>query len=113
MSRKNFLIMLFILEFSGAAWAVPPSKIELSYDPEKKNLHIEVDHVTRKNRKHYIRYINVYQNDAEVKSFHYVVQEQSSSVAEDLFLEANKADVVRVKAQCTESGPKEEALVIP
>ena len=110
---KKILIFIFILGLESLAFAIPPSKIDLRYDAEKKNLHIAVNHVTQRNRQHYIRYITVYKNDKEVKSFHYVAQEKPSGVAEDLALEAVKGDVLRVKTQCTESGPKEETLTIP
>ncbi|OGX24937.1 MAG: hypothetical protein A2787_03165 [Omnitrophica WOR_2 bacterium RIFCSPHIGHO2_01_FULL_48_9] len=113
MKYLKFFILLAILSTAGTSWAIPASKIELSYDPGKKILHTKVSHVTQRNRKHYIRSIIVYKNDQEVKSLHYVVQEKSSGVEEDIPLEANKDEVIRVKAQCTESGPKEETLVIP
>lgn len=98
---------------TGRAMARPPAEINLSYDTEKKNLHIEARHVTSNSRKHFIRRVVVYKNGEEIEKRFYVQQTTAAMLIEDLALEAVPGDVLRVEAVCNEAGRKETTLVIP
>lgn len=98
---------------TGRAMARPPTEINLSYDTEKRNLHIEARHVTKNPRKHFIRRVIVYRNDEGVEKRFYVQQTTATMFIEDLALEAFPGDVLRVEAVCNEVGRKETTLVIP
>lgn len=95
------------------SWARLPSKIAMSYDAQGKNLHLEIEHVTKNPRGHFIRNVVIYKNDVEIKKSLHVQQTSHSSLVEDVALEAVSGDVIRVKARCNEAGYKEETLVIP
>jgi len=107
----SFLFSLLLLQSS--AWAHPPAHIGLVYNQEEGNLHIELGHVTKNLRKHYIRKLFICKNDVEVKNFLYVHQATSALLVEDVSLEAVAGDVFRVKAVCRESGYKDATLVVP
>ncbi len=95
------------------AAARPPSAVDLSYDTEKKDLHIEVHHVASNPRKHFIRKLSIDKNGQEVDSRSYAKQTTATMLIEDVPLEAVTGDVVRVEAICSEAGRKEATLVVP
>ena len=97
----------------GQATANPPSEVILTYDPAKKNFHVEADHVTKNPRKHFIRKLFIDKNGIEVDSRSYVQQTTTTMLIVDIPLEAVTGDVLRVEAVCNEAGRKEATLVIP
>ncbi len=105
--------IVFLCAMSERAMARPPTAINLSYDLEKRNLHIEAEHVTKNPRKHFIRQIIVYKNDVRVEKRFYVQQTSASMLTEDFALEAASTDALRVEVVCNEAGRKEATLVIP
>lgn len=102
-----------ILCLPSFSWARLPSKIDMSYDAQEKNLHLEIEHVTKNPRAHFIRNIVIYKNDVEIKKSLHVQQTSHAMLVEDAALEAASGDVIRVKARCNEAGYKEETFVIP
>ena len=115
MNNKKIVIINFVLLFYvllGQALAHAPSKIDLTYDADKKVLHLEMTHVSTNLLKHYIRKIIIYKNEEEVQNIYLVKQTTASTVVEDVPLEAKDGDVIRVKAICAEAGYKEESLTI-
>lgn len=105
--------IIFLCGMNERAMAHPPTEINLSYDLEKKNLHVEARHVARNPRKHFIRKIVVYQNDVEAAKRFYAWQTSASMLSADVALEAVTGDVLRVEAVCSEAGRKETTSVIP
>ena len=100
----------------GLAWkgeANSPTKIQLTYDKEKKLLHVVVKHVAHNMRKHYIRKINVSRNDEVPVPYHFAKQTSADELIADVPLEAVANDVIKVKAICSEAGNAEESLVLP
>ncbi len=111
--RVLALAMIVFGGMTGRAMARPPTEINLSYDAEAGNLHIEARHVTNNTRKHFIRKVIVYNNDEKVAERSYVQQTTASMLIEDFALEAFPGDILRVEAVCNEVGRKETTLVIP
>ena len=110
---KTMITAVVILFFCSVyAYAHPPSEIALTYDPDTKMLHIDIKHVSDSLRKHHIRKLIIYKNDAEFKSFSYVTQ-KPPGLEEDALLDAEPGDTIRVKAVCSEAGSQEATLVIP
>ena len=107
------LMIIVFWGMTGRALARPPTELNLSYDTEKKNLHIEARHVTSGSRKDFIRRVVVYKNNKEVEKRLYVKQTTASMLIEDVALEAGTGDVLRVEAVCNDVGRKETTLVIP
>ena len=104
---------LFIFCVVNAAWATPPSSIDLSYDPENKNLHIEIAHASHDPRAHHIRKVEVTRNDDKPIDLYFATQTTPAMLTTDVPLEAKEGDTIRVVAICSEAGRKEETLVIP
>lgn len=112
--RLRVFIVLAVISSSGRlAWGHPPAPIELQYDPQTKVLHAEIRHVTDNPRRHHIRRLYVYKNDAPIENFPYAKQTTPTSLIQDVPIEASSGDVIRVKAVCSEAGYKEETLIVP
>ena len=112
---KNMLAMGVIVFLAApiAVWATPPSDMKLNYDLASKTLHIEIQHVTNNNRKHFIRKLLIENNKKEVKTIEYVSQPTPNTFSEDVALDAKKGDVIRVTATCIKGGRGTEKLKIP
>lgn len=111
--RIPAVMIIVFLAMAGHAMAHSPSQITLSYDADKKNLHVEMQHVTKNPRKHFIRKLSIAKNGKEIDSRAYVQQTTAAMLIEDIPLEAVTGDVVRIEAICNEAGRKEATLVIP
>ncbi len=105
--------MTILLSFIPLAWAHPPSQMELNYDQEKKNLHIEITHAAHDPREHHIRKVTIAPNDQEPIIRYFPTQTKPSVLIVDIPLEAKPKDVIRVTAVCNEGGRKEETVVVP
>ena len=110
-TRYLFGVLIFIFFGASLSYAIQPS-IKLDYNIDQKILHIDVGHVTTNVRDHFIRRIEVYKNDEEIVKMNFASQKVKGQI-EDISLDAKEKDIIRVKAFCNESGPKEETLVVP
>lgn len=110
--KKLFWICLFSAVLTGNVFSHPPSAVDLTYDKGTKTLHIAVKHVTNDISEHRIRSITVYRNDEEAKSLKYVMQ-KPSELEDDVVVEANPGDILKVKVLSTEGGSKEAVLTVP
>lgn len=108
-----FTIGLILCSTVATAWARPPAEIQLIYDKDLKRLHIEVRHVSKNPRKHFIRKLLLSKNNKELESFSYVQQTTAAALIQDVSLESVTGDVITVEAVCNEAGRKEETLIIP
>jgi len=113
MLKKLFLILTIIACFTATASAHPPSNIKLTYDPETEILHVSLIHRSSDPRSHRIRKIILYQNDEETDHFFYPKQTNGAGLEEDLYIEVESGDVVRIKAICSEAGSGEAEITIP
>lgn len=112
--KKTLLIIGMVVScFIDSGWATPPSSIELTYDPDKKNLHIEIAHVAHDPRRHHIRKVEVYLNDEKPIDLYFATQTKPSMLITDVALEAKAGDKIRVLAICNEAGRREETLIVP
>ena len=114
-NKKLLVIGIVVGLFFNMAWqaqAVPPSAIELSYDEDKKTLHVAVKHVSKNTHKDYIRKLNVYQNDKGPTSYYFPAQTSATELITDIPLDVNPKDVIRVEAVCSNAGRGEQTLVI-
>ena len=93
--------------------ATPPSSIELTYDPQKKNLHIEIAHVAHDPRRHHIRKVEISINTEKPTDLYFPTQTTPSFLIIDFPLQAKEGDKIRVLAICNEAGRGEETLIIP
>ena len=93
--------------------AIPPDTIDLEYNKETKTLHIDLAHISKDPREHFIRKLVVFQNDKEVKVYRFNRQTSPQGLTQDVTFEALSGDVIRVLAVCNEAGRKEEEIKIP
>lgn len=112
MTFRLALVACFLFHFPSIAASHSPSEITFQYDFVQKKLYIEMRHVTRKTRKHYIRRLFVYKNDQEVQVFTYTHQGPVITFIQDVDLEAVKGDRLRVKAICSDAGRIEETWTV-
>ena len=112
--KKNLLsIGILILFLTNSTWATPPSSIELTYDFEKGNLHIEIAHAAHDPRRHHIRKVEVTHNDEKPVDLYFATQTTPASLIIDLALQAKGGDKIRVLAICNQAGRREETLIVP
>ena len=98
--------------FSSFAHATPPTQIDLTYDLDKGNLHVEAKHPTDNLNKHYLRRLVVYKNNDQEQEFSYIRQTSPSKLVQDVPIIAKPGDVLAVEAFCKEGGSKREELIV-
>lgn len=108
-----FFALSFLFTHCPFLGATPPSAVHIEYNAGKKILHLEIKHISRNLNDHYIRRVNVTKNDNEIKKFIYPRQSSPPGFSEDIDLDAQSGDIIRVKVFCNRTGPKEEAFVVP
>ncbi len=113
MKKRLFSVCILVFGLISSAWATPPSSIELTYEPDKKNLHIEIAHAAHDPHKHHIRKVEVYLNDEKPIDLYFATQTTPASLIIDLALQAKAGDKIRVLAICNEAGRLEETLIVP
>jgi len=106
-------VAIVICGMANLAAAHPPSAMDASYDAEKKNLHVGMQHVTKNPRKHFIRRLSVVKNGEAVDDRSYVQQTTATMLVDDIHLEAVTGDVLRIEAICNKAGREEAVLVVP
>ena len=106
------LISIIFFSSIHACCAHPASTIQLSYDKEKEILHISIDHVTHRPRKHLIRKLIIYKNDKEVSSRSVIVQTSPRQLKTEVSISALLGYKIDVKAICSEAGIKTASVVI-
>jgi desulfoferrodoxin (superoxide reductase-like protein) len=112
-NRIFAIVVLSILVFSLKTFTHPPAKIDLDFDNEEKILRIEVHHPVLLVRNHYVNKIEVYLNDdlIIVQDFHHQLTKKTQKAGYFIF-EAEKGDVIKVKANCNKRGDRTASLVV-
>jgi len=93
-------------------YARPPKEINLEYDKDKKVLLMDIKHISKNPRSHYIRKVIIYLNEEEVGLFRYRVQ-KAHGIKVELGLDTKEGDLIRVEAVCNKRGKLEADLLIP
>ncbi len=110
--KKYLLIAVFLFVMIPAAYATPPRDLKLEYDPVKQELTISMKHPTVELREHYIRTVNVSVNHQEPKVYRFAFQRLAAEVKTTVPIVLKSADLVYVKASCSQGGSAEADLVI-
>lgn len=112
-NRICAIVLLLILVFTLKTFAHPPSKIDLEFNNEEKILRIEVHHPVLLVRNHYINKIEVYLNDdlIIVQDFDHQLTKKTQKAGYFIF-EAEKGDVIKVKANCNKHGDRTARLIV-
>jgi desulfoferrodoxin (superoxide reductase-like protein) len=112
-NRIFIVAVLTILVFSLRTYTHPPAKIDLDFNNEEKILKVEVHHPVLLIRNHYINKIEIYLNDdlKIVQDFDRQLTKKTQKAGYFIF-EAQKGDVIKVKAICNKHGDKTATLVV-
>ena len=112
MFRQFYLILSIIILASASSYAHPPAGIDLQYDSKNEVLMVDVNHLSRDHRRHYIQEVEVRVNDSApiVKTFRQQIQPNSMFV--DIPLKAEEGDTISVTAFSREGGTKEASIEI-
>lgn len=113
MKKALFLGIGILFGFAGTVFAHPPTDIQLTYDRQVQNLHVEMVHVSHNLNKHRIRLITVFINDQEVKKLSYSSQSAPHKVIQDIPLKTNVGEKITIKAICSQAGSGTQSLTVP
>ncbi len=108
------ILILGIVIFLGVvmkAQAIPPSSIELSYNPETKVLHADIHHISNNLREHHIRKVVIYVNEVEVNKVYYTNQTDASRLSVDIPLSVEDGDSIRLEAFCNDAGKGDQTMI--
>lgn len=111
--RLLFISLGIVLLNTANCYSQPPSEINLSYDAEMKNLHVEIKHVTSSTRDHHIQKVYAYKNDQEFYGHGFPTQNRAWGHELDISLEAKTGDLILLKTKCNKTGYSESELTIP
>lgn len=115
---RLFLLQRVCLALAGVAGthtllhAHPPSEVRMAYDFEDKALKLDMAHVTRDRKSHFIRRVDLSLNGEERDTIYFPFQKSRTTFETDISLEAEAGDVVYVKIYCGEGGTEEAELTI-
>jgi len=110
MNKKAFVLVGIFIFTTQLSFAHPPTDIQLQYDSQKDLLLIDIKHLSRDKRKHYIQKIQVTKNEEAPIVNYYRQQVQPNSFYVEIPLTAEENDVITVKAYSRKGGTKEVAL---
>ena len=111
--RIFLAIFMLCTFFSSAVLAHPPSDIKLSYNKESSVLNIQMRHVTRNVRKHFIWKIDIFRNGMEVDSIRFVKQASPTMHEANINVSAEGNDKISIEAFCYEAGIGNASIVVP
>jgi len=101
------VILAAVLLMSGAAYAHPPSNMQVSYDKYSKTLRVKIDHPVTDTRSHFISEVKMSLNGAEVLDHKFKMQEnEASHFLQYAIPDAENGDTVRVEAFCNSFGKR-------
>ena len=105
------LLSIFILSLK--TYPHRPTRIDLDFNNEEKILKVEIRHPVVFIKNHYINKVEVYLNDdlKIVQDFDHQMTKKTQKAGYFIF-EAQKGDVIKVKAVCNKHGDKTASLVI-
>jgi desulfoferrodoxin (superoxide reductase-like protein) len=107
MGRVWPVLLAAILLISQAAYAHPPSEIQLSYDKYSKTVKIKIDHPVTNTRTHFISEVKMFLNGEQVLDHKFKMQEnEASHFLSYAIPDAENGDIVRVEAYCNSFGKK-------
>jgi desulfoferrodoxin (superoxide reductase-like protein) len=112
-NRIFILVLLTILFISLKTLSHAPTKIDMDFDNQDKILKLEIYHPVLSPKDHYIKKIEVYLNDnlKIVQDFDRQMTDKTQKAGYFIF-EAQKGDVIKVKAICSKHGDKTVSLVV-
>ncbi len=113
MTRKIFLAMCGFLVLGWPALATPPSALTITYDADKKNVHVSATHPSGRLERHYLRRVVLYINDKEKDSMYFPRQKLAWGMEEDIALEAKPGDKISVEVFCSQGGSAVAETVVP
>ena len=96
----------------SVCFAHAPSEINLEYDLEEQKLNIEIIHVTKDIKEHFIRKITVRKNNEEPFDHFLHWQKENKKVLEEISVSAEEGDIFTVKATCKKGGSTTASMLV-
>ena len=105
--------MLYLMLFSlTVSFATPPTSIDLKYDMTNASLHVEAVHPSFNLEKSYVRLMNVYVNGTQVSTKDYFKQDDYNEFTDDVPVNAQVGDVIKVELFCSLGGDMSKELTV-
>jgi hypothetical protein len=107
-------IALVFCAMGTAAYAHPPSDIQITFDPGTRMLRAVILHNTSNPLKHYINKVDVGLNGQEVIEQKISRQDNNDSQTVSYFIpDAKNGDVLSVEGYCSISGKLKKEITLP
>lgn len=113
MNKQFFICAALFLCLAVPAGAHPPLDIALEYDHENQTLHVEMEHIVRNMKDHYIRKTLITKNNGTPIEEYSRRQTTPTSYVMDVPLPAKTGDQITVEAFCSEGGSLSATLIVP
>jgi desulfoferrodoxin (superoxide reductase-like protein) len=112
-NRIFILVLLAIPFISLKTLSHAPTKIDMDFDNQDKILKLEIYHPVLLPENHYIKKIEVYLNGnlKIVQDFDRQLTDKAQKAGYFIY-EAQKGDVIKVKAICSKHGDKTVSLIV-
>lgn len=105
--------IMFALIIPMTASAHSPSSVTLSYDMAAQSLKVTIVHKSSSPDSHYIKSVEIQQNDVVVETSEYQGQPDPSEFSYTYKVSAKAGDTLKVKAKCNYFGSKTTTLIVP
>jgi hypothetical protein len=112
--KKVFLIGIFCFFFmTSLAYAHPPTKIDVNYDPATKILAATIFHSVQNPLRHFTIKVDVSINGKEIL-LHQISQQETKDTQTVSYklTDVKKGDILEVEAYCNISGKKAEKIQV-
>ncbi|MFA5156715.1 MAG: hypothetical protein WC532_04920 [Candidatus Omnitrophota bacterium] len=111
--KRAFFVLLLIFSVCAPAFAHPPSKIIISYDPTVGELQALIIHNVSSPESHYIKKIDIGLNGKEIAELEFSRQDNNVTQTLTYFIPNVKpGDTLSVEAYCSISGKLEKEIKV-
>ena len=111
--KKMILFAMFFFLFTSAAWAHPPSSVELSFTPGDMNLVIVAKHTVQDPSSHFIKEYIIEVDGKEVQRLEMTRQENTDDSTATVSLpNVAKGSVIKVTAECNKFGAGSASITV-
>lgn len=97
---------------ASVCFARPPQSIALHYDSKMNVLKMDVKHISKEQKYHYIRTIKIFKNDKEEQVIYNRQQVNPSGFEDEFEIVAEDGDELKVSLYCSKGGVKSETLTV-
>ncbi len=111
--RKIFILFVFFFLTACAAWASPPTSIDIAYDVKTKSITATIYHQSYNVKKHYINVVKMSINgvliDTERFNWQHTAKEQTAVFS---IPDVKPGDTILIEAFCNKGGKRAQDIKI-